>query len=198
MNTQTDLLYNDFQEVLKSLENLEESAEHLSFIFDFHIKSPDEDDLFRNLQEHVSRLLNESTPYLFNYFLAPEVFFDRELEKENKTIRIINDLKIKYGFVIERLFERSKNPFLLNEAEFNIEAGSSTHKIKFSRTDGQSLESTFTSSSMIPLLGLLSNATSQSIEKGIYNLNIEQINYYMRESDKLTGILQNLLKNVEV
>ncbi|MEH7490309.1 hypothetical protein, partial [Priestia megaterium] len=92
-------------------------------------------------------------------------------------------------YIIHQLIEKDRKPFLLNNADVNIEKDTSHHRIRFTRTDGKELEALFTPGSILPIVSLLNRATKSTIEQGIFSLNSEHIEEYLSSSSQLVDVL---------
>lgn len=177
---------------IDQIKDKESGLKLIPEIIELHFHHKKNDILFFNgLQSHLFHALKVDPMPLLMYL--SDLNFD--LSIENKYTKALNKVKSKYGFLINEELQKMKEPFLLNTVETNVEFGSSTHKICFKRADGESFSAVFTTGTIIPILGALTTSTIQAIDRGIYNLNEEDIKTYLRTVDQLSGILIDLLKD---
>ncbi|WP_316570680.1 hypothetical protein [Neobacillus sp. YIM B06451] len=177
------------KQVLEALDVLRQKKGSLSLlteILELHLKYNVTRDFHLNqLHSHLRDVFKIDTNPLLNYLADDNSF----LHSDDKFIKEINILKMKYGYFLKNNIQKMKNPFMLNFAETNIEPGGAEHKLSFQRADGKRLDVMFTPGTLLPIISLLSTAAIKSINEGVYQLNEEIIDFYLNESDKLISIL---------
>lgn len=161
-------------------------------VIERHLDKKDRE-FYSNLREHLTAIFKMDPTPLMNYLAQPNL----ELNSDHPFIKEVNYAKDKYGFFFKESIERMKNPFLLSFAETNVEPGNSIHKLTFKRADETALDCMFTPGSMMPVLTLLTNSTKHSIQNGVYQLNEENIQSYIHETEQLTLLLKSLIPKKE-
>lgn len=170
----------------------------LESIFDTHFKLDKRSELISDLVLNISEVFHLNGMELLLYIQFNETLNSEELGLNPKLhknmIDSVNKLKTKYGFMIRKLLNATQSPFLINAVETSIAPNNTLHKIKFSRSDGESLVGIFNSEALMKILTGLTNAMRASIEQGIYSLNDRTINNYNDQIKKLSECLNKLNK----
>jgi hypothetical protein len=176
-----------FVEKMKEIPN---SEELLTEIFELHFIHTEKHTLAMELHSHITQIFKIDAMTLLQYLAD----MNSLINSDDSYIKTINRLKMKYGYFINELLKRIQNPFLISGAEFNVENGSSVHKFLLRRVDGTYFEAQFNPGTFLPIVNLFINALRQSIEKGIYNLNEQDIENFLKESNQLADLFQSLLQ----
>ena len=185
-----------FKDFLIKTKTLKNANTLLESIFDTHIKLDERSELISDLILNLSEVfqLNGMQVLLyiqFNETLSSEDFgLNPKIHKN--MIDSANKIKMKYGFIIRKLLMASQSPFLINSVETSIAANSTLHKIKFTRSDGESLVGVFNPEGLMSTVTGLTNALQASIEQGIYQLSDATLNGYKNQVNKLSICLNNL------
>lgn len=189
MMTMINVQESNLWSFVEKMKEIPDAEELLTEIFDLHFRRTETHSLATELHGHITQVFKADATFLLHYLGDLNVW----VHSDDTYIENINKLKRKYGYLINELLKRIQNPFLISGAETNVEHGSSIHKVSISRADGTRFDAQFTPGVFLPVLTLFINSVRQSIEKGIYNLNEQDIINFVVESGQLTDLLQSLL-----
>jgi|GEM_PF-5921711 hypothetical protein len=176
-----------FVEKMREIPN---SEELLTEIFELHFMHTEKDTLAMELHSHITNIFKIDAMTLLQYLADMK----SSINSDDSYIKTINRLKMKYGYFINELLKRIQNPFLIAGAEFNVENGSSIHRFSLRRVDGMYFEAQFNPGTFLPIVNLCINSLRQSIERGIYNLNEQDIMNFLTESNQLADLFKSLLQ----
>jgi hypothetical protein len=178
-------------EILNNKSNYESLEYILNFYMsriDFSVSSIS---TVNDLETHLNHLLEAHTAPFLQYMLDNQII--KRIEGANqRTLDKINDLKIRYGLHIQRISELNKNPFTLQSVEFNIEQKSLYHRMSLRRRDSESFTTLLTADAFLGLIGLAANSAHQALEKGVYDISTNQIEYLQNETVRLNKLLNEL------
>ncbi|WP_039653733.1 hypothetical protein [Clostridium tyrobutyricum] len=168
-------------------------------IFETHFKFDNKRNLISDLNLNISQEFNINGLILLMWLQQNKTINEENInisyQKYKKIIMCINNLRIKYGFIISRLLSRVQNPFLIDSVETLISPNNVLHKIQFIRTDGESLEGLFEINSLMGLTTSILNALQSSMKVGIYNIDKETLKNYMEQSNKFLRYLNKTIED---
>ncbi|GEM_PF-4724265 len=184
----------DYLKVLKD-KNTYNKLNLLNDIASVYFHIDDKATAFRRLQQHLGEFYLCDPGILIDYLQLPIWIHESEVEKDfDKGIKHINSMKIKYGLLIREYRECWKSPFLINTVEANVENNESIHNITIGRADGISIKGQFKPQSILPIIQMLMSSAQMAIDKGVYNLNRELIENYIKTSSEFNEFLTKLIE----
>lgn len=179
----------------REIENYYEILEH---IFNYCTQKCDEKLLIEYLNDYISNAFGISGNYLVDYFISDGYVSAADLQLEgakyNKIIETINKLKRQYGWHIRKASQRNHNPFMINTVGFSVGAKESLHVFKISRADGVTFEAVFNPQVMLTLLPSFIEGTHIAMRDGIFNVNVEVVNNYLKKSKEFNEFLEALIR----
>ncbi|WP_040191365.1 hypothetical protein [Clostridium culturomicium] len=165
-------------------------------IVQLYINTYEKSTVFSSLQQHLMEVYLSDPSIILDYIQLPIWINDGELGPDFKTaMKHINTTKNTYGGILKEYKESWKNPFLITTVEANVENNESVHNLTISRADGVHVKGQFKPQSILPIIQMLMSATQVSIEKGIYNLDLETIQNYIKSSSEFNEFLLNLISS---
>ncbi|MBS4534212.1 hypothetical protein GOQ29_01120 [Clostridium sp. D2Q-14] len=192
---------NELEDFIKKMSEVDNYHEILTTIFEMHFKHDDKDKLFRNLNTHIAEVFKTNPKNLIDYLQHPQYTKIEELSlnatKYKASLLFVNKLKMKYGVLLRPLMAAQTNPFLINSIESNVGNGQSLHRLKLERADGKNLEGLFNSESLLSIFTVLIESLDKSLDRGIFNLNINTIDNYLNSSKIFNEHLTSLKKEYE-
>ncbi len=180
-------------------DNFEIYYKNLEYIIDIHINKDEKSELIKNLQMQFNYIFGPISFLLFDYFNFNEILSIDTVELDKgtygKRLDFINAIKIKYGFYINEAITSTQMPFIINTVEFSIGMNESLHYLKIKRADGMSLEGMYKPETLMNIVTGMLGAIEMSMKQGIYNLNDQTLNNYVKQSSQFKDYLEELIKS---
>ncbi|NBI08383.1 hypothetical protein [Senegalia massiliensis] len=191
-----DTTLNNLEHFIKEINKTDKYYEILSTIFETHFKLDSKEELIKNLNIHITEVFKVNAHILIEYLQHPNYFKIEQLElnasKYKASLKLINEMKMKYGLLLRPLLASQNNPFLINSIDINVGNQQTLHRLNIERADGQKLEGQFNAESLLAITSVFIDSIDKALERGIFNLNIQTINNYFEYSEILNERLNKL------
>lgn len=182
------------------LEQLKQSGVDyllIETIFEYSFKNSECNTAIRLIQDQFFSYFKINPLYLFEYmqFQGSLSISDLSLDAATykKMLGSINLLKVKYGGIVSNYLQTLREPFLISSVETNVARNESMHTLRIVRGDGQKFEGMFKPASLMPIIEALMNSLRMSMERGIYNIDPNIIEMYLKGSAEFNDYLHTLL-----
>lgn len=128
---------------------------------------------------------------LIEYMSIDDIKTTEELGlADNGIMKLINNLKLKYGYFIAKSDALYKLPFGIKDIKVTIGPGFSHHTLGLSRVDGEEIIFSCISRDFVNLCSASCDGLSNILSVGIYNLDLDS-------TLKLKGSLSELLSRLD-
>lgn len=199
INNPKQIMINNLKVFLMEMynKNLNSECNTIEEIIEIHFKYDNKNTIINNIIMHANEVFQINIfpllDYLrFNGFLSvQDIGLDPKICQ--KTLKIINRIKEKYGIFIRDYMQLSQNSFLLKSVESSIGNGQSLHNLKISRNDGEVFIAQYHPELLMSIITALINILQLSIQNGIYNLNETTVKNYIDKSKNFNEFLNMIV-----
>lgn len=194
LNRSNNIFYenNNLIELVNFISSQKDSDIVLQDIFDWHLKNMN-DNLIQNLTLHLNKSFGIPCDLIIDY-IRSDNYINTQNVKNIKFWNCLNMLKKKYGFLIDNMYTKNRNPFSFLGLSLNLDKEETRFNLKIHRADDESFSVLVNSSDLLGIITFISINLNKIIDSGIYNLNIENINQFITVSDETSLKLKQLLK----
>lgn len=187
------------KDLLIKVKNVGSYNEFLVFIIKNYFYDNKNGGVINKFAEHFSKIFKLNVQSFLHYlsldFKVDLVDLDLSKAEYNAVNEFLHSIKLMYGPIILAEFNKNQDPFSLAGAEFNVIHNESTHKLTFKRNDGNFLDVNFRAHTLLPLTILLNQALHQSISNGLFNLNEDMVNDYIKANQEIILLLNDILSS---
>ncbi|MFL0251235.1 hypothetical protein ACJDT4_12435 [Clostridium neuense] len=189
-------MYEGIKKFIIEMNKVKNCNSILNDLFEVHFKFDDKDELFSELNSNLGEVFNINGLNLLAFMQIGKQISANDLgineQKYSKSIKCINELTLKYAYIIRKLLSKNQMPFSINTVEIMINPQNSFHKIKFQRADGESLEGVFQTENLLMLTTNIIKSLKHSMEYGIYNINSNIVEDYIETNDIFVKYLKKI------